>query len=283
MAKLYTEVASRYDHITLILPPEQNIDVKKAQGGGSYKGTVLTFKNKDGDVESTKMAQSWLDNKYQATLKGFISLMEVGKQYTIVKVKTVDMTKEDYEALEDKKGVGNWGVKQILEGHVIPEGMGRPASTAAPSANKPYVPAKRDTSGIETGHALNGAMRFLGGKATVESIIESAKVVHDITSTLKKEYAEANPGLSDYDSGAAVGNAVLNAIDIAVARKKALTDVPDIARKWLKEVVPAVAEHVKPAPKSEVKQEVKPEPEVAEEALPAVEAAPSDDFDDAPF
>lgn len=275
MAKLYTEVASRYDHITLILPPEQNIDVKKAQGGGSYKGTVLTFKNKDGDVESTKMAQAWLDNKYQATLKGFISLMEVGKQYTIVKVKTVDMTKEDYEALEDKKGTGNWGVKQILEGHVIPEGMGRPA--AAPSvAGKAYEPF--DIASVEMLHAMNGAMRFLGGKATVENIIETAKSVHDITIALKKEYAAANPSLTNKEVGNRSGNAVLNAIDIAVARKKALTDVPDIARKWLKEVVPAVAEHVKPTPKPEAKPEVA--PDVKEDV---VEAAPVNDIDDIPF
>lgn len=257
MTKMYTEVASRYDHITLVLPPEQNIDVKKAQGNGSYKGTVLTFKNKDGDVESAKMAQAWLDNRYQEGLKAFIAGMTVGGKYTIIKTKVVDMTKEDYEALADKKGVGNWGVKQILDGHVIPDGMGRPAARTGGSGQ---TYGKRDNTGVETGHALNGAMRFLGGKATLDEIITTAKTVHDITNQMKKEHAVANPDMSEYDCGAAVGNAVLNALEIAAARKKTLADVPGIAKKWLAEAVPAIVAHIKP-PKVEEKAP-EPEPEV---------------------
>ena len=281
MTKMYTEVASRYDHITLILPPEQNIDVKKAQGNGSYKGTVLTFKNKDGDVESAKMAQAWLDNRYQEGLKAFIAGMTVGGKYTIVKTKVVDMTKEDYEALADKKGVGNWGVKQILDGHVIPDGMGRPAAQAARTGGTGQTYGKRDNTGVETGHALNGAMRFLGGKATLDDIVTTAKTVHDITSQMKKEHAAANPDMSEYDCGAAVGNAVLNALEIAAARKKTLADVPGIAKKWLTEAVPAVVAYIKP-PKVEEKapkSEPTPKPEVNE---PMSESSDEDD-DSIPF
>lgn len=278
MTKMYTEVASRYDHITLILPPEQNIDVKKAQGGGSYKGTVLTFKNKDGDVESTKMAQAWLDNRYQEGLKAFIAGMTVGGKYTIIKTKVVDMTKEDYEALADKKGVGNWGVKQILDGHVIPDGMGRPAAPVARTGGSGQTYGKRDNTGVETGHALNGAMRFLGGKATLDDIVTTAKTVHDITSQMKKEHAAANPDMSEYDCGAAVGNAVLNALEIAAARKKTLADVPGIAKKWLAEAVPAIVAHIKP-PKVEEKAP-EPEPEVNE---PMSESSDEEDLSDVPF
>lgn len=282
MTKMYTEVASRYDHITLILPPEQNIDVKKAQGNGSYKGTVLTFKNKDGDVESAKMAQAWLDNRYQEGLKAVIAGMTVGGKYTIIKTKVVDMTKEDYEALADKKGVGNWGVKQILDGHVIPDGMGRPASAPSASGAAPRTGGsgqtygKRDNTGVETGHALNGAMRFLGGKATLEDIVATAKTVHDITSQMKKEHAAANPDMAEYDCGAAVGNAVLNALEIAAARKKTLADVPGIAKKWLAEAVPAIVAHIKP-PKVEEKA---PEPEVNE---PMSESSDEEDLSNVPF
>lgn len=282
MTKMYTEVASRYDHITLILPPEQNIDVKKAQGNGSYKGTVLTFKNKDGDVESAKMAQAWLDNRYQEGLKAFIAGMTVGGKYTIIKTKVVDMTKEDYEALDDKKGVGNWGVKQILDGHVIPDGMGRPASAPAASGaprtgGSGQTYGKRDNTGVETGHALNGAMRFLGGKATLEDIVTTAKTVHDITSQMKKEYAAANPDMSEYDCGAAVGNAVLNALEIAAARKKTLADVPGIAKKWLAEAVPAIVAHIKP-PKVEEKA-----PEPASEVNEPMSESSEEDDDSIPF
>ncbi len=280
MTKMYTEVASRYDHITLILPPEQNIDVKKAQGHGSYKGTVLTFKDKDGDVESAKMAQAWLDNRYQEGLKAFIAGMTVGGKYTIIKTKVVDMTKEDYEALADKKGVGNWGVKQILDGHVIPDGMGRPAAPAARTGGSGQTYGKRDNTGVETGHALNGAMRFLGGKATLEDIVTTAKTVHDITSQMKKEHAAANPDMSEYDCGAAVGNAVLNALEIAAARKKTLAYVPGIAKKWLAEAVPAIVAHIKPPKVEEKAPEPTPEPEVNE---PMADSNDSSVDDDIPF
>lgn len=74
--------------------------------------------------------------------------------------------------------------------------------------------AGRDTSGMEIGHALNGSFSFYNHKKTVKDseVIETAKLVHDITSELKKEWAEET-GMDEtsYDVGATVGHAVLNA------------------------------------------------------------------------
>lgn len=149
------------------------------------------------------------------------------------------------------------------------------AASAAPvpAASGGYSGGSKDKSGVEIGHALNGAMRFLGGKAKPEEIIEAAKRVHTITDTLKKEYRAANPKMSEYDSGAAVGHAVLNSLELAVARKKTLDDVEGIARKWLAEVVPAVADFVKNGNKPEA-------PTPAERPVNEAGAADVDDIPD---
>lgn len=98
--------------------------------------------------------------------------------------------------------------------------------------------------------------------------------MHDLTVLLKVEYAEANPTFSEYDCGAAVGNAVLNSIDLAVGRKKGLEAVPDIARKWLADIVVPVAAYVK-APAAPAAQEL-----AAEEPEPEATSDGSSDYDD---
>lgn len=156
-----------------------------------------------------------------------------------------------------------------------------PARGAGNTEGRPAYSGKRDTSGIETGHALNGAMRLLGGKAKPEEIVEAAKQVHDLTVLLKVEYAEANPNMSEYDCGAAVGNAVLNSIDLAVGRKKGLEAVPDIARKWLADIVVPVAAYVK-APAAPAAQE--PPAEEPAKDTPSADDFNQQDFDeDLPF
>lgn len=132
---------------------------------------------------------------------------------------------------------------------------------------------KKDNTGIETGHALNGAMLFLGPKASLEEYVAMAKQVHAITAELKAEYKAKEPSFSEYDIGAAAGNAILNALQIAAARKKPLEDVPALARKWLYEAAVAVKEYIKPS----AKPAPEPEPEVPE-SVPEVDA--SDDIDD---
>lgn len=270
----YDIVATSYVQCK-VMEVEQDIDVKKAQGGGTYRGTAITVKV-DGVAETIKIAQKWLDASYQAELKAKIATLRPGQEVTIVKVKkTGNIELSAYQALskDEQKSVSNWGVGEILDGHVAPQQKPRAASGFGGNggtSGQSY--GKKDTTGIETGHALNGAMRFEGAKATLEVLVETAKGVHDITAALKVEYAKANPDMSDYDTGAAVGNAVLNALEIAAARKKTLVDVPAIARKWLAEAVPAVKAHIKPAPAPKVE-----EPAAQESESPA---ADTEDFDD---
>ncbi len=267
----YDIVATSYVQCK-VMEVEQDIDVKKAQGGGTYRGTAITVKV-DGVAETIKIAQKWLDASYQAELKAKIATLRPGQEITVVKVKkTGNIELSAYQALskDEQKTMANWGVSEILDGHVAPQQKPR-AAFGGNGGTSGQSYGKKDTTGMETGHALNGAMRFEGAKATLEVLVETAKGVHDITAALKAEYAKSNPDMSDYDAGAAVGHAVLNALEIASARKKPLADVPAIARKWLAEAVPAVKAHIKPAPAPKAEEPVT---EEADEA-PAVE-----DFDD---
>jgi|SRR5690606_9183809 len=99
---------------------------------------------------------------------------------------------------------------------------------------------KRDNSGVETGHALNGGLNLVRGGIDIE-VVEASKLVHTLTVELKKEYAEKNPEMSEYDVGAMVGHAVLNATRDA----EKIEQVEEIARQLLDDVVPAVSSFVK--------------------------------------
>lgn len=89
---------------------------------------------------------------------------------------------------------------------------------AAPKAGKggDSTPAKqpfkkRDTVGIETGHAVNGALELIRGGVKGDAF-ELAGVVQSATVTLKAEVAKARGvDITDYDLGASVGHAILNA------------------------------------------------------------------------
>lgn len=132
---------------------------------------------------------------------------------------------------------------------------------------------KKDTSGMETGHALNGALNLRRSGLTVAPVVEVAKVVHDVTKDLKKEASQdpSNKGMSDYDIGAMVGHAVLNATrDIQVGDNDNPEEITnkllEYSRDLLSSVVPPVAAYVKgeslaqaaqgqPEPKLEPKKE----------------------------
>lgn len=102
----------------------------------------------------------------------------------------------------------------------------------------------RDNSGVETGHALNGALNLVRNgvvERDSDEIVSSAQIVHNITVELKKEYAKMNPQMSEYDIGAMVGHAVLNAT-------RDVNDVAEIeqnSRFLLDHVVPLVSAFVK--------------------------------------
>lgn len=110
---------------------------------------------------------------------------------------------------------------------------------------------KKDNTGMEIGHAINGALN-LRRSGLEAPVVEIAKVVHDVTKNLKVDTAKdpAHKGLSDYDLGAMVGHAVLNATrDIVVASD----DNPEVitgklleySRELIASVVPGVTAYVK--------------------------------------
>lgn len=144
---------------------------------------------------------------------------------------------------------------------------------------------KRDTTGMETGHALNGALELVRGGSVVDDEVELAKLVHQITVDLKAEVAkEKGVDVSDYDVGASVGHAVLNACrnfqggqidkDELIAEAKRVLTIAEEVTKFIKGEVKEETKSVKPRTKKEVKKEN--HKEDTEEHLPE----PPMDFDD---
>lgn len=88
--------------------------------------------------------------------------------------------------------------------------QGNKSSTPAKGQEKKaYTP--RDTTGMEVGHAVNGGFELVRAGASL-SPVEAAKVVHNATTTLKaKEAEKRGVELTNYDVGASVGHAILNA------------------------------------------------------------------------
>lgn len=116
-----------------------------------------------------------------------------------------------------------------------------------------YTPKPKDMSGVSVGHSFNGAMNFLttwGVEPSNENIVEYGKKVHNATEKLKTEYAKANPEMSSYDTGAAVGNSILNACKLVGTDVDFEEGIYNLANDFLVNVVPEILKHVK----GEVKQ-----------------------------
>lgn len=287
MAK-YTEVNSAYDHVEVI-SVKLNYDQKKAVGNGTYKASSILVQPADGsDPKSIKIAQNWLDIDYptQNALREKLAVLKAGDKVTILRNKTVkDMEKEDYDALskDEKKTTGNWGVKEILEGHVIPAGHERssPASAAPRRGGGENV-------GMLTNHANNAAGNFMqaqGTKYSADAYNEIAIKMHQITLELKAEYGVTNPlGLDAFEIGNAVGGAVLNAAKLA----SSLDKVKALAADLLAKNVAVVREAVSPkkeAAKEEAPAEDKPavKKSAAKKEAPSAEPAVIEDDEDLPF
>ncbi len=272
----YTTLAKLYEHIK-VLDVELNTDIPKAQGAGSYKGSMISGKNAKKETVDIKVAQSYLDNKYQSALKEAFSNVKAGDLITVVKHKTTKMSEDDFNKLskDDQKTNSNWGVAAIYPGHIIPEDIAAEQRQNAVAAKVSQGYQKKNEVGIQVGHAINGAMRYTNGKITTDKLIEVGKAVHDITEAVKAKYKPANPEMSDYDIGAATGNAVLNALEIACAKKLELDSVEGIALKILSDVVPALKEYMAP----EKEEEATPEPaqEIPEQESDGVEDQDEDD------
>lgn len=136
----------------------------------------------------------------------------------------------------------NSGVSKI---RLVKKGAGGNKSTgqATRGQQKASNSFKKDMSGVHTGHAINVAMNVLGDLEDAEAIVEAAKKAHALTQRLKKEYAEKNPDMSDYDVGASVGQAVLSASHYV----EEVEDIEGYARRTLDFIVPEVMAFVKEA------------------------------------
>ena len=141
-------------------------------------------------------------------------------------------------------------VINIVEGDNTPAGK---TSQGGGSTGNTYQAKPRDNTGQSTGHAINGAMNFIlgfGGDTSNEGITELAKKVHNVTEKVKAEYKKMEPSLSDYDNGAASGQAVLTACKLVGTEQDFEQGVYGLAIDLLSNVVPKVMAHVK----GEVKQ-----------------------------
>lgn len=138
---------------------------------------------------------------------------------------------------------------------------------------------KRDTVGIETGHAVNGALELLRAGVKGDAF-DLAGVVQSATVTLKAEIAkDRGVDVTDYDLGASVGHAILNACRDHTGKTVTAEEIIEAAREVLalSDKVAAAIRGMS-APVQEVKKETKKvekkEP-VPKEPEPVVQ-----DFDD---
>lgn len=93
------------------------------------------------------------------------------------------------------------------------EGVQQSAPANKPAGNQ--APAKggwkKDNSGMEAGHAVNGAL-YLKRNGVDGGVAPLAKLVHEATVQMKTEVAlQRGVDITDYDTGASVGHAILNA------------------------------------------------------------------------
>lgn len=166
------------------------------------------------------------------------------------------------------------------------------ASQGGGSSGNTYQAKPKDMSGISVGHSFNGAMNFLttwGVEPSNENIIEYGKKVHNATEKLKAEYAKANPEMSSYDTGAAVGNSILNACKLVGTDVDFEEGIYNLANDFLANVVPEILKHVKgevkQAPpamvtRAPVKKPAATKAKPVEEAQPSANRTGFDDMDD---
>lgn len=133
----------------------------------------------------------------------------------------------------------NGAVSKII---LVKKGAGGGSKPQAPQGGQ-VAQQKRDFTGVEVGHAINAALNFMENVdfENTRDIVDVAKQFHDLTVKMKDAHAKANPKMSDYDVGASVGHAILNASKLAGD----MESVEAFAQKILDEVVNPVFEHVR--------------------------------------
>lgn len=188
------------------------------------------------------------------------------------------LTKEQFDQIQVG---GRLAGQRGEDGNIVSGFKAYGPKGSAPAGGGSRSGGKKDNSGMETGHALNGALNLRRSGLTVPPVVEVAKVVHDVTKHLKLDAAQdpANKGMSDYDLGAMVGHAVLNATrDIQVGDNDNPEEITgkllDYARELMSTVVPGVAAYVKGEnlqTAADSKPDPKLEPQKTEEPKQAVQ------------
>lgn len=161
------------------------------------------------------------------------------------------------------------------------EGGGSQKPSQSPQNGSGSTYQKRDNSGQSIGHSINVAMNVLKSVEDSDAIIANAKLAHDLTSKLKKEYAAKNPSMSEYDVGAMCGQSVLSASHFV----DSVEDIEVIARNTLDAIVPTVSAYVrgeKVEEKPSSKVAAKPAAKKTTAAKKVVEAEESIDDEDIP-
>ena len=268
-------LAQTFEHITVISVKE-NTNIKKAQGTGSYVGTQLNYENSEGNLNSAKWQQDWLDNQHQEELKASVQALKNGDKVTLYKEKTIDEDKYNGMDAASKKKAGFWSVRKIYQGHIEPpECAGSKKSTAAgkkttgkPQGRSNVVASDKDI-GMKVGHAIKGATSLC--LRVKKDFVEGAKEVYEVTDRLTAEYIEKT-GADPYQAGQTVGNAVLNACLLASPNRP----MEATARKLLDDYIPVITQYItekeKPAPAPE------PAAEAQDEQVPEQQGGFDDDI-----
>lgn len=173
-------------------------------------------------------------------------------------VKGVEVSIEVVEGEYNGKPQYNATTKDVL----VVDASGAETVQQAQNTTPKQTYAKKDFTGVYVGHSVNMAFNLLAGEAVdnADGVIELAKKCHDLTQSLKKEYAEKNPDMSDYDLGAMVGQSVLSASNVTD-----FDSLEAVARDTLDKIVPQVSAYVKGG--SEEKPQAAPKKAVAKKAV----------------
>lgn len=137
---------------------------------------------------------------------------------------------------------------------------------------------KRDNTGMHTGHAINGAL-YLQRNGAKQSQVEMAKLVHDVTTELKVEVAnDQGKSPDDYDVGASVGHAVLNACRDYSGKG----DIESFIKEYvesLSKVTYEITAYIKGGDSEKVSEKKEAKPKEEKKSAAPVEEPPMD-FDD---
>ena len=152
--------------------------------------------------------------------------------------------------------------------------------SSAPTKGQEKKPFVKDSSGMETGHAHNGAL-YLHRNGVEGSVVDLAKIVHSVTLEMKKEKSEdTGVPVTNYDLGSSVGHAVLNATrdwKESTITHKGLKEAAQLNAQVSEEILAYVkGGENRASPVKEEKQEVKKPVEKEPQFVP-------DDADDLPF